>query len=261
MTDFEYLSITKHEEIAIVTIDRQKKLNALNTLLLKELEQGFARLSEDDELQGVILTGQGDRAFVAGADIEELADLDMQTGRRASEQGQRVFSLIEKFPRPVLAAINGYALGGGCELALACHLRIASTNAKFGFPEVSLGIIPGFGGTVRLSRVVGLGRAVEMVLTGDMISADRAESFGLVSSVVDLNDLMKESKKLLGRITRHSPLAIQKARQSLYFACNARMIEALNRETDLFGQLSGGEDVKEGVSAFLEKRKPIFKGE
>ena len=260
MTDFEYLSITKHEEIAIVTIDRQKKLNALNTLLLKELEQGFARLSEDDELQGVILTGLGDKAFVAGADIEELADLDMQTGRRGSEEGQRVFSLIEKFPRPVLAAINGYALGGGCELALACHLRIASTNAKFGFPEVSLGIIPGFGGTVRLSRLIGLGRAVEMVLTGDMISADRAQDFGLVSAVVELEDLLTESKNFLSRITRHSPSAVQKAIQSLYFAYDSRTVEALNMENDLFGQLSGSEDMKEGISAFLEKRKPIFKG-
>ncbi|MFL2544884.1 MAG: enoyl-CoA hydratase/isomerase family protein [Longimicrobiales bacterium] len=260
MTDFEYLSITKHEEIAIVTIDRQKKLNALNTLLLKELEQGFTRLSEDDELQGVILTGLGDKAFVAGADIEELADLDMQTGRRGSEEGQRVFSLIEKFPRPVLAAINGYALGGGCELALACHLRIASTNAKFGFPEVSLGIIPGFGGTVRLSRLIGLGRAVEMVLTGDMISADRAQDFGLVSAVVELEDLLTESKNFLSRITRHSPSAVQKAIQSLYFAYDSRTVEALNMENDLFGQLSGSEDMKEGISAFLEKRKPIFKG-
>ena len=260
MTDFEYLSITKHEEIAIVTIDRQNKLNALNTLLLKELEQGFTRLSEDDELQGVILTGLGDKAFVAGADIEELADLDMQTGRRGSEQGQRVFSLIEKFPRPVLAAINGYALGGGCELALACHLRIASTNAKFGFPEVSLGIIPGFGGTVRLSRLIGLGRAVEMVLTGDMISADRAQDFGLVSAVVELEDLLTESKNFLSRITRHSPSAVQKAIQSLYFAYDSRTVEALNMENDLFGQLSGSEDMKEGISAFLEKRKPIFKG-
>ena len=260
MTDFEYLSITKHEEIAIVTIDRQKKLNALNTLLLKELEQGFTRLSEADELQGVILTGLGDKAFVAGADIEELADLDMQTGRRGSEEGQRVFSLIEKFPRPVLAAINGYALGGGCELALACHLRIASTNAKFGFPEVSLGIIPGFGGTVRLSRLIGLGRAVEMVLTGDMISADRAQDFGLVSAVVELEDLLTESKNFLSRITRHSPSAVQKAIQSLYFAYDSRTVEALNMENDLFGQLSGSEDMKEGISAFLEKRKPIFKG-
>ena len=261
MTDFEYLSITKHEQIAIVTIDRQKKLNALNALLLKELEQGFAGLSEDDQLQGVILTGQGDKAFVAGADIKELVDLDMQTGRRASEQGQRVFSLIEKFPKPVLAAINGYALGGGCELALACHLRIASTNAKFGFPEVSLGIIPGFGGTVRLSRLIGLGRAVEMVLTGDMISADRAEHFGLVSAVVKLEDLLTESKNFLGRITRHSPLAVQKAIQSLYFAYDSRTVEALNMENDLCGQLAGSGDMKEGISAFLEKRKPMFKGD
>ncbi len=261
MTNFEYLNITKSDQITIVTINRPGKLNALSLPLLTELEQAFTDLSKDNDLRGVILTGQGKKAFVAGADIEELAHFDVQDARIGSEMGQRVFSQIESFPRPVLAAINGYALGGGCELALACHLRIASTNAQFGFPEVSLGIIPGFGGTVRLPRVIGLGRSIEMVLTGDMISADKAEYLGLVNAVVDITDLLSESINFLKRITRHAPLAVQKAVESLYFSYDARTIEGLNMENDLFGQLVGTQDMKEGINAFLEKRKPVFKGE
>ncbi|MEO2157895.1 MAG: enoyl-CoA hydratase-related protein, partial [bacterium] len=189
MTELEYLSVEKENEIAIVAIDRQGKLNALNYKMLQELEGVFTDLSQDENLRGVILIGRGNKSFVAGADIEELADLNRQSGRSQSGEGQRVFTLIENFQTPVLAAVNGYALGGGCELALACHLRVASKNAKFGFPEVGLGIIPGFGGTVRLSRVVGFGRAIEMILTGNMITADRAEHFGLVSAVFEPDEL------------------------------------------------------------------------
>ena len=168
--------------------------------------------------------------------------------------------MIENFSKPVVAAINGYALGGGLELALSCHLRVASRTARFGFPEVSLGIMPGFGGTVRLSRVIGLGRAIEMTLTGDMIGTDKAENFGLVSAVFGSDDFLSDSKDFLGRIIRHSPGAIQKALRSLYFAQDTRTVEALVMENDLFGQLSGSEDMREGISAFLEKRKPVFKG-
>jgi len=256
----EYLSVEKENEIAIVAIDRQGKLNALNYKMLQELEGVFTDLSQDENLRGVILIGRGNKSFVAGADIEELADLNRQSGRSQSGEGQRVFTLIENFRTPVLAAVNGYALGGGCELALACHLRVASKNAKFGFPEVGLGIIPGFGGTVRLSRVVGFGRAIEMILTGNMITADRAEHFGLVSAVFEPDELLSRSKDFLGSITRHSPQAIQKAIQSLYFAQDSRAIESFIMENDLFGQLTGTEDMKEGVGAFLEKRKPVFKG-
>ena len=256
----EYLSVEKENEIAIVAIDRQGKLNALNYKMLQELEGVFTDLSQDENLRGVILIGRGNKSFVAGADIEELADLNRQSGRSQSGEGQRVFTLIENFRTPVLAAVNGYALGGGCELALACHLRVASKNAKFGFPEVGLGIIPGFGGTVRLSRVVGFGRAIEMILTGNMITADRAEHFGLVSAVFGPDELLSRSKDFLGSITRHSPQAIQKAIQSLYFAQDSRAIESFIMENDLFGQLTGTEDMKEGVGAFLEKRKPVFKG-
>jgi len=260
MTDLVYLSIAIDGHIAVVTINRQDKLNALNLAVIKEIEQVFIGLSEDDDVRGIILTGEGKKAFVAGADIGELADLNRQTGRVQSKRGQRVFSLIENFSKPVVAAINGYALGGGLELALSCHLRVASRTARFGFPEVSLGIMPGFGGTVRLSRVIGLGRAIEMTLTGDMIGADKAEDFGLVSAVFGSDDFLSDAKDFLGRIIRHSPGAIQKALRSLYFAQDTRTVEALVMENDLFGQLSGSEDMREGISAFLEKRKPVFKG-
>ena len=260
MTDLVYLSIAIDGHIAVVTINRQDKLNALNLAVIKEIEQVFIGLSEDDDVRGIILTGEGKKAFVAGADIGELADLNRQTGRVQSKRGQRVFSLIENFSKPVVAAINGYALGGGLELALSCHLRVASRTARFGFPEVSLGIMPGFGGTVRLSRVIGLGRAIEMTLTGDMIGADKAEDFGLVSAVFGSDDFLSDAKDFLGRIIRHSPGAIQKALRSLYFAQDTRTVEALVMENDLFGQLSGSEDMREGISAFLEKRKPMFKG-
>ena len=260
MTELEYLSVEKDGDISIVTIDREEKLNSLNSQVLQELGAVFTELSRENNLRGVILTGKGRKSFVAGADLEDLADLNKQSGRDQSREGQRVFAQIENFSKPVLAAINGYALGGGCELALACHLRVASKNARFGFPEVGLGIIPGFGGTVRLSRIVGFGRAIEMVLTGDMITAEKAERFGLVSRVLETDELLSQSKDFLASITRHSPQAIQRAIQSLYFARDARDIEAFIMENDLFGQLSGTEDMKEGVSAFLEKRKPVFKG-
>ena len=260
MTELEHVSVEKDDGTAIVVIDRQDKLNALNSKVLQELEGVFTDLAQDENLLGVILIGRGSKAFVAGADIEEMADLNRQSWSSQSEEGQRIFTLIENFRTPVLAAVNGYALGGGCELALACHLRVASTNAKFGFPEVGLGIIPGFGGTVRLSRVVGFGRAIEMVLTGDMITAGRAEHFGLISAVFEPDELLSRSKDFLGSITRHSPQAIQKAIQSLYFAQDSRALESFMMENDLFGQLIGTEEMKEGVSAFLEKRKPVFKG-
>jgi enoyl-CoA hydratase len=166
MSDLKYVRVEWDQDLAVVTVDRAEKMNALNGDVIAELGTVFQDLAEDGDLRGVILTGAGERAFVAGADIGELATMDAMTGVQVSRQGQRVFSLIERFPRPVLAAVGGYALGGGCELALACHIRVASENARFGLPEVGLGIIPGYGGTVRLARLVGLGRAIEMTLTG-----------------------------------------------------------------------------------------------
>lgn len=197
---------------------------------------------------------------MAGADIGELATMDAMTGVRVSRQGQQVFQAIERFPRPVLAAVGGYALGGGCELALACHLRIASENARFGLPEVGLGIIPGYGGTIRLARLVGLGRAVEMTLTGEMVKAERAEALGLVSRVVPRDSLMEEARTLIRKVTGNGPLAVQKALESVYLALDVSTREAMAYESSLFGLMASTEDMKEGMTAFLEKRPADFKG-
>jgi enoyl-CoA hydratase len=211
-------------------------------------------------VRGVILTGAGEKAFVAGADIGELANMNALSGVEVSRAGQEVFLAIERFPKPVLAAVGGYALGGGCELALACHLRIASDNARFGLPEVGLGIIPGYGGTIRLARLVGLGRAIEMTLTGEMVAAERAEALGLVSAVVPRVELQARAKELLRRITRNGPVAVRLALESVYRALDTSMLEALDYESNLFGLLASTDDMKEGMTAFLEKRKPSFQG-
>jgi enoyl-CoA hydratase len=186
--------------------------------------------------------------------------MDALSGVQVSKRGQGVFRSLEQFPKPILAAVGGFALGGGCELALACHLRLASQNARFGLPEVGLGIIPGYGGTVRLARLVGLGRAVEMVLTGEMIDAEAAHAMGLVSGVVAREDLLEASKTLLRKVTKHGPQAVRLALDSIYRAQDAPLAEALSTEAALFGLLASTEDMKEGMTAFLEKRKPDFKG-
>ncbi|HSG46733.1 MAG TPA: enoyl-CoA hydratase-related protein, partial [Longimicrobiales bacterium] len=208
----------------------------------------------------VVVRGAGDKAFVAGADIGELATMDAMTGVSVSRHGQDVFAAIEGFRRPVLAAVGGYALGGGCELALACHLRIASENARFGLPEVGLGIIPGYGGTIRLARLIGLGRAIELTLTGEMVKADRAEALGLVSRVVPREALLEEAKGFMRKVTRNGPLALEKALESVYHAMDASTREAMDFESSLFGLMASTEDMKEGMTAFLEKRPADFKG-
>lgn len=261
MTDLQYIRVEWDEELAVVVIDRQDKLNALNAELVQELGQVFGELKEDDQVRGVILTGAGEKAFVAGADIGELAKMNSLTGVRVSRDGQRVFSEIERFPKPVLAAVGGFALGGGCELALACHLRIASENARFGLPEVGLGIIPGYGGTVRLARLIGLGRAIEMTLTGQMVDAARASEIGLVSAVVDRAELLDKAKEFMRGITKNGPVAIRLALESIYLALDASRTDALNFESSLFGLLASTSDMREGMTAFLEKRKADFKGE
>lgn len=260
MTDLTHIRVEWDGDLAVVTIDRQEKLNALNAEVISELGEVFVGLRDDDAVRGVLLTGAGEKAFVAGADIGELAKMDSISGVGVSRSGQNVFDAIERFPKPVLAAVGGFALGGGCELSLACHLRIASENARFGLPEVGLGIIPGYGGTVRLARLVGLGRAVEMTLTGDMIGAARAAEIGLVSGVVPRAELVDRGKELLRRITKNGPVAIRMALESVYRALDTSMAEALDFESSLFGLLASTEDMKEGMSAFLEKRKPDFGG-
>jgi enoyl-CoA hydratase len=260
MTDLSYLRVDWDGDVAVVTIDRPDKLNALNAEVVAELGQVFRDLREDDAVRGVILTGGGEKAFVAGADIGELAKMDSVSGVAVSRDGQEVFRMIERFPKPVLAAVGGYALGGGCELALACHLRLASENARFGLPEVGLGIIPGYGGTIRLARLVGLGRAIELTLTGQQIRAERAHEIGLVSGVVPREELMDRARKLMGTITAKGPVAVRMALESIYGALDATTEEALRHESALFGILASTSDMKEGMSAFLEKRTPEFTG-
>ena len=260
MSDLKHLRVEWDGDLAVVTVDRQEKLNALNPEVIRELGLVLENLGEDEQVRGVILTGAGEKAFVAGVDIGELSGTDPLNGVDVSRQGQDVFLMIERFPKPVLAAVGGFALGGGCELAMACHLRLASDDARFGLPEVGLGLIPGFGGTVRLARLVGLGRATELTLTGEAITADRALAFGLVSGVVPRAQLLEKSKELLRKITKNGPVAVRLALESIYRALDVSTSEALDHESALFGVLASTADMREGIEAFLEKRKPEFKG-
>jgi enoyl-CoA hydratase len=241
--------------IAVITINRPKKLNALNEKVLDELSDAVQKISADDEVKGVIITGAGDKAFAAGADIKELQALDEQGGREASQKGQQVFQTIEDLRKPVIAAVNGYALGGGAELAMACHLRIASEKASFGSPEAGLGLIPGYGGTQRLPRLVGCSHALKMILTGHPVKAEEALDIGLVNSIAD--DPLAEAEKWLEQILSNAPMAIAHAIKAVYHA-DSKGGFAL--EADLFGALCATKDAGEGLSAFLEKREAEFKG-
>ncbi len=260
MSDLQYVKLSWDGELAVVTVDREDKLNALNAEVIAELGDAFDSLRKDDQVRAVILTGAGQKAFVAGADIGELAKMDALSGVQVSRTGQGVFRSIERFPKPVVAAVGGYALGAGLELAMACHLRVASENARFGLPEVGLGIIPGYGGTVRLARLVGLGRAVEMTLTGEMIDAETARTVGLVNQVVARDQLLDRAREMSRKITKNGPLAVRMALESVYRAQDLPLGEALGVESSFFGLLSATEDMKEGMTAFLEKRKALFRG-
>ena len=260
MDDNRYVKTRIEDAIATVVIDRQSKLNALNPQVVAEIDAAFASLRSDGDVRAVILTGAGDKAFVAGADIGVLAQMDPLSGVSVSREGQDILRRIERFPKPVIAAVGGYALGGGCELALACHLRVASDRARFGLPEVSLGIIPGYGGTVRLARVVGLGRANEMILSGDMIDGERAAEIGLANLVVPHDELLDRTRALAARIARNAPVALEMALKSIYQAVESPMDQAHATEATLFGLLASTDDMKEGMAAFLEKRKAQFSG-
>ena len=260
MSENRYVRTEVTGAVATVTIDRQAKLNALNPDVIAEVDAAFAGLEGEPEARAVILTGAGDKAFVAGADIGVLAGMGTLTGTEVSRAGQEVLRRIERFAKPVIAAVGGYALGGGCELALACHLRIASERARFGLPEVGLGIIPGYGGTVRLARLVGLGRAAELILTGDMIDGARAAEIGLANAVVPHGELMDRAGKVAARIAANAPVAVRLALASLYAASESSMERALDFEATLFGLLASTDDMKEGMAAFLEKRRPVFRG-
>jgi enoyl-CoA hydratase len=248
------------EGIARVTINRPDKLNALNATVIEELGDAVTRIETDAAVRGVILTGAGQKAFVAGADISELANQGPVEGKARALRGQQVFRRLESCGKPVIAAVNGFALGGGCELAMACHIRIAAEHAKFGQPEVKLGIGPGYGGTARLPRLVGRGLALELLLTGGMIDAAEAHRIGLVNRVVPGDRLIGEAEVMLRAILENGPLAIRACLEAVDAGLEMRIDQALLLEANLFGLLSATADMKEGTKAFLEKRKPAFKG-
>lgn len=246
--------------IATITINRPTKLNALNKATIEELHNAFETLENDAEIKVIILTGNGEKAFVAGADIAEFSHFSIEEGAQLAAQGQELlFDYVQNFKKPVIAAVNGFALGGGLELAMACHFRIASDNAKMGLPEVSLGVIPGYGGTQRLPQLVGKGRAMEMIMTAGMVAADEAKQYGLVNHVVPQTELLEFCNGIAQKIMRNSPVAIGLAIK----AVNANYEDGVNgfkSEIKAFGKCFGTEDFKEGTTAFLEKRKAVFLG-
>jgi enoyl-CoA hydratase len=258
--NFENILLTSENGIGQITINRPSKLNALNVATIKELHDGLESLNNNPEIKVIIITGEGEKAFVAGADISEFAHFTVDQGAQLAQQGQELlFDFIENLNTPVIAAVNGFALGGGLELAMACHIRIASDNAKMGLPEVSLGVIPGYGGTQRLPQLVGKGRAMEMIMTAGMVTAEEAYRTGLVNHVVPQTDLLDFTKSLAQRIMKNSPVAIGKAIESV----NANFADGVNgfdSEIKNFGKCFGTADFKEGTTAFLEKRKADFKG-
>ena len=259
--EFNNLLLDKADGIATVTINRPKALNALNAETLLELQAVFAHLAEASDVGVVVLTGAGEKAFVAGADIAAMQPLDATTARHFARLGHEVLHAIEKGPKPVIAAVNGFALGGGCELAMACDLRFASDTAKFGQPEVNLGVIPGFGGTQRLARLVGKGRALELVLSGAMIDAAEAWLIGLVNRVVPQAELLGAARALAATILAKGPLVVRLAKEAVAAGLEMDLDRACAREADLFGLCFATADQKEGMAAFLEKRPARFKGE
>lgn len=255
---YKNLLLEQKDSIAVVTINRPDKLNALNNETLNELHELFSEIKNNEEIFVVILTGAGEKAFVAGADISELNKLDLLSGKEFSEFGQAVFNLIENLDKPVIAAVNGYALGGGCELSLACHIRLASDKAKFGQPEVNLGVIPGYGGTQRLARLVNSGRALEYILTGDMITAEEAFRIGLVNRIYSSEELLPKAIEMAQKISSKGQVAVKMSVRAVVSCDELSQKEGQNFEAGLFGVCCGSEDFKEGTAAFLEKRKPQF---
>lgn len=254
---FQNILIQQESPTAMIYIHREAKLNALNYETIAELKQAFHQLGEETSVRGVLLTGSGTKAFVAGADITEFQDKTKQEGMDLSRFGHELMDRIANFPKPVVAAINGFALGGGLELALACHLRIAASQAKMGLPEVSLGLIPGYGGTQRLTQLIGRGKALEMILTGDMLTAQEALQSGLVNDVVEQEELIQRAHSILAKIYTRSKTAVSAAIQAVNAAEN-KTVNGFDQEIEAFGQCFQSADFTEGVNAFLEKRKPNF---
>jgi enoyl-CoA hydratase len=257
---FENILIERDGATAIITINRPKVLNALNTQTLDELRRAILEIKQDEDVRVVILTGAGERSWVAGADINELAVQTAAGGREHALAGQHVFDLIENLGKPVIAAINGFALGGGCELAMACTLRLAADGARLGQPEIALGLIPGYAGTQRLPRLVGRGKAMEMILGGAPISADEALRIGLVNRVVPAAELMAEARTLAGQLAKNAPIAMRYIINAVTKGVEMPFAEACQYEATLFGLVASTEDMKEGTAAFLEKRKATFRG-
>ncbi|MGH9341519.1 MAG: enoyl-CoA hydratase/isomerase family protein [Acidobacteriota bacterium] len=260
MGQYKNIHVEFQDRVALLTIERPQVLNALNAETLSELKDCFTNLRESGEAGAVIITGAGEKAFVAGADIAELAQLDPLGARAKSDAGHALLHDVETFPKPVIAAINGFCLGGGCELALACHIRIASEDARLGLPEVKLGLIPGYGGTQRLPRLIGKGRALELILTGEMVDAAQAEKIGLVNHVVPRAELISHCHSLAGKILNNAPLAVRYSMEAIQSGLEMPLQEALSLEANLFALSFATDDMREGTTAFVEKRKARFEG-
>jgi enoyl-CoA hydratase len=256
--EYKNIVLQKEDKVAVLTISRPKALNALNSETLKELDLAIDEIANDDKVYAVIITGAG-KAFVAGADIAEMKDLDVLGGRRFGNLGNKVFRKLETLEKPVIAAVNGFALGGGCELSMACDIRIASVKAKFGQPEVGLGITPGFGGTQRLSRLVGLGMAKELIYTAKIINAEEALRIGLVNKVVALEDLLVEAKALANTIAGQAPIAVSLCKAAINKGMQLDIDSALSYESEIFGECFSTEDQSSGMTAFIEKTEKCFK--
>ena len=254
------LTLDRHDAVALVTISRPEKLNALNRATLTEIDHVFTALAADDSVRAIVITGAGEKSFVAGADIGELSVLDTRGAEEASAFGSAIFRRIERMRAPVIAAVNGFALGGGCELAIACHIRYASENARFGLPEVGLGIIPGYGGTQRLPRLVGLGMASELIATGRMIDAAEALRIGLVNKVLPQPELKAAALALGADIASKAPLAVAAALEATRIGVETDLDTGLRLESSLFGMLGSTRDMHDGLSAFVEKKKIQFEG-
>ncbi|MDX5421533.1 MAG: enoyl-CoA hydratase-related protein [Hymenobacteraceae bacterium] len=259
MATYTNLLLDLNNGILTITINRADKLNALNIDTIGEIKNAIQQVYDDENIKGAIFTGAGAKAFVAGADIAEIAELSEVNARSFAERGQEVFAMIERCNKPVIAAVNGFALGGGCELAMACHMRVASDNARFGQPEVNLGVIPGYGGTQRLTQLIGKGKAMELMMTGDMISADEAKALGLVNHVVAQEDLMTKCLEIMEKIMAKAPLAIGLVIECVNAVFN-KDEDGYQTEANAFARCCTSEDFVEGTNAFLEKRKPVFKG-
>jgi enoyl-CoA hydratase len=259
-TLFENVLYTTKNSIAYITLNRPKVLNALSRKTIEELKAAFTLAQSDHAVRGVILTGSGDRAFIAGADIAELSEVTKEQALEFAQNGQACLSFIETLGKPVIAAVNGFALGGGCETAMACTIRIASEQAKFGQPEVKLGIIPGYGGTQRLPRLVGKGHALQLILLGSVIDAQEAHRIGLVNEVVPASELITRAEAILNQIASNAPLAVQYAMDAVHKGADRDLADALKTEAELFSLAADTEDKREGTRAFVERRPPCFKG-